>query len=703
MNKHIERPHAVALAVALAVIALRPVAAQELSVLPRRHVQLITQEVSGDASYEHMRFTTQFHKPGGGADGLWLIAQYVEQKAKEFGLEDVQLIKQPGPGGRPLNARLGDLWIVEPEPERIASTLQVRLHLADGSRPADVTAELVDVGAGASEDYAGKDVAGRIVLTYGALGTVMREAVGNRRALGIVWYPNPLRPQNVGYPDQVNWSGVGGGTGFEPTFAFILSLRQGVALRERLRVAKSPIKVRALVDAQYGSIAGDEPWIVMVEAYIKGTEPGLAQDIVLTGHMQEEKFSADDDGSGVANTLEVARALNRLIREGRLPRPRRNLRFWWTTEMQSERRYFADNPGASRRMWVNINQDMVGLNQSLDLMGTQNITRLPATRFHFFNDVVESVIDYMVATNSAELPAAQAGTPQPYPRPHLAHLGTRHRYNARTVLFHLNTDHLTFNESPIGVPGITFTDWPNNYIHTSDDDLWTMDRTQLGRNAAAAALMAYAMAAAGTGDVPVLSAETAGRGLERLARNLRLGVGWIMNDEDKTGAYHRALQQIRYAASRERQALRSLRGVDSTAAERVLPSLLQGVQEWEGQAARDLERLYRTMTKQARVPAARRSASENRLAALRPVIVGGPKEFFPLRADVQRPGIQGLHYLMSWETLNAVNGERSGLDIYELVAAEAREGGAYYYGVVTADAVVKYLEYVAKLGLIRLN
>ena len=35
--------------------------------------------------------------------------------------------------------------------------------------------------------------------------------------------------------------------------------------------------------------------------------------------------------------------------------------------------YFADNPAAPRRMWVNINQDRVGLNQSLDLMGTQNI------------------------------------------------------------------------------------------------------------------------------------------------------------------------------------------------------------------------------------------------------------------------------------------------------------------------------------------
>ncbi|MBI5379927.1 MAG: right-handed parallel beta-helix repeat-containing protein, partial [Nitrospirae bacterium] len=35
------------------------------------------------------------------------------------------------------------------------------------------------------------------------------------------------------------------------------------------------------------------------------------------------------------------------------------------------------------------------------------------------------------------------------------------------------------NEAPIGVPAITFTNWPDNYIHTSDDDLWNIDRTQL--------------------------------------------------------------------------------------------------------------------------------------------------------------------------------------------------------------------------------
>jgi hypothetical protein len=58
--------------------------------------------------------------------------------------------------------------------------------------------------------------------------------------------------------------------------------------------------------------------------------------------------------------LEIGRALNRLIEEGRIPRPRRNLRFWWVNEISSQRQYFADHPEAHNEMWVNINQDMVG-------------------------------------------------------------------------------------------------------------------------------------------------------------------------------------------------------------------------------------------------------------------------------------------------------------------------------------------------------
>jgi hypothetical protein len=57
---------------------------------------------------------------------------------------------------------------------------------------------------------------------------------------------------------------------------------------------------------------------------------------------------------------------------------------------------------------------------------------------------------------------------------------------------------------------------------------------------------------------------------------------------------------------------------------------------------------------------------------------------------------------MAHEILNAVNGRRTGLDIYRLVAAQARAGGAGYYGIVTPAMVARYLDNLAAVGLVRL-
>ncbi len=682
----------------IAMTAAGNAVAQELSVIDREYARLIMQEISGDASYEHIRYQTHFHRPGG-SNGLWKVAEYFEAKAREYGLENVQLIKQAS-DTQPWNATFADLWIVEPEPERIASTLQSVLHLADHSRPTDVTGELVDVGAGDEEDFEGVDVAGKVVLTYGSASSVMRRAVGERGALGVVWYPSPFGSRSA-YPDQLSWLRVlsRGSDDFEPTFAFGLSLRQGLELRSRLQRSQEPIVVHAVVESEFDSEAGSEPWQVMVEAFIPGSEPGLGQDIVLTGHMQEEATSANDDASGCANVLEIARAFNKLINEGRLPRPRRNLRFWWVTEIGSQRQYFADNPEAHHEMWVNINQDMSGANQAQDVMRVQNITRLPATRFHFFNDVVESVVEFMVAANNSELAQGQAGVGF-YPEPHLAHLGTRHRYNAKMIFFHNNTDHMTFTEAPIGVPGVTFTNWPDNYIHSSDDQLWNIDRTQLGRSAAAVALMAYAMASADDGSAPALAAETVGRGAERLGRNLRLGLTWIATRADKQAAYFDAVDQVHYAVERERLAIASLAEIQQGVSEMV-PPLLAELERREAQALREVELAYRRATGSSATPERQPSEAEGRLSAIRPALVAGPTEFLSGRRQAR--SVRGLHGLMRFEVLNAVNGERSGLDIYRFVAAEAREAGAHYYGTVTAEAVLEYLESAAAAELIRLE
>jgi len=693
-------------AMVLASVSVRSLPAQELTLLPPDRTRLITQEVSGDAAYEHIRYMTQYHRPDGGSDGLWAVAEYVAAKARAMGLRDVRLVKQAF-YERPWNASFADLWIVAPEPERLASTVQSVLHLADNSRPADVIGELIDLGAGEPGDFEGKDLRGKVVLTYGPLFTAGRHAICNG-ALGVIWYPSPFSPDvgtsgaGLSRPDQLRWISLpkDDPEGCALTWAFNLSTRQGVALGNRLRQADAPITVHAVVRSAFDSRQGTEPWQAMVEGFIRGTEPGLAQDIVLTGHLQEEGYSANDDASGSASTLEVARALNRLIEDGQLPRPRRNIRFWWVNEISSERQYFADHPRAADSMWVNVNQDMVGADQSQDIMRKQNVTRLPATRFHFFNDVVESVIDYMVAGNTYELAQAQAGSPL-YPKPHLAHLGSMDRYNAAMIFFHTSSDHMTFLEAPIGVPGVSFTNMPDRYIHSSDDDLWNVDRTQLGRSAAAVALIAYAMADASGDDVQPMAAVTLGKGFERMGANLRLALSWIAADEaeDEDAASWRAPDQIAYATAREHLAVASLREIDA-AGEAVAARFAPELDRRQQQLQREIDLAYRDATGR-RPPRRTLSETERALAAMQPALTVGPTEILGRRGRVAN--VPGLHGLMAYEIMNAVDGHRSGLDIYRYVAGEAREAGAYYYGTVTPEMVKQYLENMAEAEVAALH
>ena len=688
----------------MAVISLC-VNTQELPLIDPQKKQHILEEISGDASYEHIRFMTQFHRPGGGADGLWHVAEYVSEKAQAYGLEDVQIIKQDY-RRLPWNSNIAELRLLEDETsKRIASTLQSQLHIADFSRAVDLKSELVYIGAGTSgHDYENKEVEGKIVVTHGSIGAVMREAVWNRGADGIIWFPDPegrtgFGEHNISHPDQIRWTRVPveGPDGQEGTFAFVLSLRQGLDLLRKIRNAEEPLKVHAYIDASFDSMHGEEPWQVMVEARINGTEPDLEQDIIITAHIQEEKFSANDNASGSGNILEIARALNKLIDEGKLERPRRTIRFWWVREFTSQRQYFADNPDAHHRMWVNINQDMVGANQAQDVMRVQNVTRLPASRFHFFNDVVESVIEHLVEINNTELAEIQAGTEY---TPILSHLGTRHRYNAKMIYYHGNTDHVTFNETPIGVPGITFTNWPDNYIHTSDDDLWNIDRTQLQRNAVAGALIAYIMATADRDTFAVFAATTSGKGNKRIGNNLQLGLQWIAREDDKERAYHRAVQQINYAIERERKAIASL-GEIGNRLDNNVAFLIERLDTKRDAALGELLAHYTLFSgNEDAPPPYTPTEAEEELLEIVLTTADDPSVYLNTRGQLST--VPGLHSLMASEIVNYIDGSRrSGLDIYRYIAGQAREAGEYYYGEVTPELVLAYLKKIMESDVVR--
>ena len=685
--------------------------AQQYPLLDSTLTNRISAEISGDAAYDHIRILSAYHRPQG-SDTLFVAASYVERMARAFGLDSVHLIMQDSKRAT-WNPGTSDLWIVDAHGaplERIASSIDNRIELADRSRPADVTADLVDVGAGTEAELDAANVSGKIVLVRGSpsdLNRVMAAAVQRRGAAGVIWYPDPYTPSRGFFsfgdqPTMVPWLTLGTQPidGKLPTFAFVISLRGGVALHDRAAASKTPLRIHAVVKSELGSTVHAKPWMPMVEGVIRGTEPDAAQDIVLTGHMQEEQHSANDDASGCASMLEIARALTKLIDQGFLPRPRRTIRFWWTTENDSERRYFADHPEILRRLWVDINQDMVGADQSVDVMRTQNVNRVPFARFHFLNDVMESVIDYMVAANSSNITQYRNGYGL-YPKPHLSHNGSMDRYNAQPVWYQGDSDHEGFVDAPAGIPAVGFGNEPDRFIHSNLDDLQNIDRTQLGRNAVSAALIAYTMASADSSDFSTLAAETVGRGEARMGRSMGIALQLLAAWPDKTAAYYAAGDQLRYATEREHRAIESLAGISprSTAAVAQMQAALDAR---EKAAMRELELAYQREAHTAHLPPARKlTATEAQLATMRPAIVGGPKEFLFHRDDVEADST--VNEYLSSQLLATIDGRRTGLDLYHIAAAEVREAGTQYYGEITPENVLHLLQSAERSKLFRID
>ena len=718
---------ATAILIALSTV---PAAGQSSPFLPDPVYRVLANEISGDISYEHVRWFTHWHRPTAGSEGFEATAKYIEQKAKEYGLEDVRRIHVKSDGAA-WKVNSAELRVVSPFERRLAFSPEVMLSVADGSRSADIkSAELVDVGPGTEKDYAGKDVAGKVVVTTGSAGAAMNEAVWKRGALGVVAISTA---RATDYPDQLAWMRIpeqnpdGSKKG---TFAFVLSPREGQRLRGELATSKTPLSVSVKIDAGFA----EAPFQSFVEAVIRGTEIH-DQDIVLTGHIQEERFSANDDGSGLANVLEIGRALKKAIDEGRLPRPRRDIRFWWCDEIGGEEQYFVMFPEERRQILANINQDMVGALQSAGSR-VQFVSREPWSRASFLGDVVESVILALVNGNTGflspgQVPAAgfpAEGMPEPglsYTRPILAPLGTRERYDARMIPFHNNTDSQVFNMGVIGIPAVTFTNWPDDFIHSTGDDLWQVDATQMERNAVAIAGMTWFIATAGDVQAPMLATHVYGRALERLSRDARLAMEMIeaalpAGADVNAAPVRTALGEaqvrggrlVREAARRERRALESLRAfvTPTGPAAGVLKALLAQLPTAEDAGKRlmtyytDLVRAHGGPKAIAPTLAVGVSNGSNGGAAtttLVPVMTDSVKTFLEQRGKVTRPPT--LHPLMQYEALNYADGTRSVMDIFEAVAAQADSAGAWYYGTVQQADIEKLFESAAKVNLVSLK
>ena len=692
------------LALCLAVVpSLRVCRAQTTPFLSDEEIRMLSNEISGDRAFEHIRWLSHWHRDSG-MEGFFKARDYVMQAAKDAGVDEVRFVEQTLDAPN-YTARSAELWMTEPVELKLADMDEHPVYLADGSHSADVTAELVFIGEGTEDELKNLDVKGKIVLTSGPPQRAVTNAVAKRGAVGVVTYQTSENRSAFDVPDQIAWSRISPAplADGRETFAFVLPPRKGDTLRRILatndtqdffatgKPAKGGrIVVRAKVTTEVGSVPGRTGF---VEAIIRGTRPDT-QQIVLTAHLQEEKSSANDDGSGCANLLELARAFNKLIKEGKMKRPQRDLRFWWTDEISSEYQLFSKHPEEVKKILANVHQDMTGANQAMGSR-VQHLILAPHSRTSYLDAIFESVGTFMIQTNNPYLAASrQGGLPRPFTRPLYSTRGTRQGYNARFVPYFDSSDHLVFLEGAVGIPAVALINWDDPYIHSSDDDLFQVDQTQLRRNNFLIGSIAYFLANADETDVPLILSETYGQGAKRLANDLHVALQLLVASKDEPDrGWGRASIIIEQGTKREMRALESVRafaGSDASA-QRMIDGMIGTMRVKGAEAQEETQALYRQLHGDSPRPV-QANAAEAAARKKVPVNVAPLETYFANRGKVPNAAGGRLHGLMRAEVWNFVGGRRSYYDIYKAVYAEAAVGGSWYYGTVTLEDVTRMLD-----------
>src|SRR5947209_11398876 len=235
--------------------------------LPEPAVRALAAEVSGTAAKRNLQDLTLVHRMRG-SRGFRAAAERVRDRAREYGLSEVEILELPADGtifygtqrSRPAwDVDFAELWEQRQEgsswvdAERIASWEARPIVLAQDSASGEAAAALVDVGAGTAEgDYQGKDVRGKLVLTSSQPGAAYALAVDRHGAAGLVSY---AQNQVTGWWKEdetlVRWGHLN--TFPAPkTIAFMVSLKHARAGQEMLAAGAKDQPVQRTASVRAG-------------------------------------------------------------------------------------------------------------------------------------------------------------------------------------------------------------------------------------------------------------------------------------------------------------------------------------------------------------------------------------------------------------------------------------------------------------------
>lgn len=522
---------------------------EDRTLLPQSQMTAIINEVSGDRAMHHLLELVPYQRvrPPSEYAGNFRESQVIADFAREYGFTNI-VIEKFGPVTTAWQPTRGELWMMTPKQVKLFDIHDIALSLASLNANGDFLGELVDVGAGRKEDFEGRDVRGRFVLSSGSPAATYAQAIplGAVGVLGV----NAIGPQRaVDFPRQIVSSTVNA----QPnTVAWSVTPEVQRNLQALLARGET-ITIRSI------TVSEEVPY---QQEYVRAEIPGdgsTTQEVAVSAHLYEGviKQGANDDNSGCALTLEFGRAYLKLINEGALPRPTRTVNFLWVPEISGTNAWLTAHPDKARALIGTLNFDMEGIRLA-DSRSYWVLQRTPDTFPSYLNDVAQSMMEYVADISRERVRFRRSLNGYSPTQPVESPRGSKDAFYIKIDKHYGSSDHVTYMQH--GVPAVMFITWPDMWYHSSEDTPDKQDPTQYKR-AGVVGLGSLAVIAAGTETMAArVVAENLGRGLSRMGESHTKGLGYLADAPDASSlvvAYREARNAIQHQAAIEKSVVSS--------------------------------------------------------------------------------------------------------------------------------------------------
>ena len=540
-----------ALVLATAAFVAQATSSQPLPPTAERAYQAVAPRFDRDVAMDVVRFMQQYWRLAGNPGYNASIDRIRERLAKSRLQVRVDEYAKPEPAWDYARGTV----TIDGDSTPLLSKERDRVSLAINSfstPPGGVKVPLVDVGAGAERDFAGKDVKGAVVLGDGSLGRLWQQAVRARGAAGVIsteiaGYIRPADPAAMSeeQKDVLQWGGIS----YDPkakSFGFKASWR--AASRLRAALTRNPA-AQVRVDIESSFHEGPNRTLV---AEIPGrTKPN--ERVVVVAHVQEP--GANDNASGCATLLALVLALDEAIQTGAIAPPERTMTFMWLDEIRGSRQWLTSRKDEAAAVQYMFSMDMTG----------EDTSKTGGTF------LIEKHADPSAVWPRPSDPHSEWGAGQVKAETlkgnllndvHLAIARRRARdvkWDVRTNPYEGGSDHTAFANA--GVPSLLNWHFTDRYYHTNQDTTDKVSADEMRNVGVTVATSAYFLASANEADA--LAVVTL---LERAAAT-------------------------RLALERKQGPEVVAKAADRGAAEKVEPQIIAAWVKWYGEALESVQRL----------------------------------------------------------------------------------------------------------------